>query len=239
MVDIRIISTGSEGNCYLLTNGEGRLLIEAGLPARQIYKALDHRVASLDGVLISHAHGDHIVGAKELAKRGVDLYMSKGTADDAGLTGHRIVHVEPSKTVVIKKRWAVVPFDAVHDGTQPLCFLIGTPKGDRILYASDTALIRAKFDGLTHIMIECNYREDLITDCPYRSRLFTTHMSVRGCIRFLNSIDKTTVKKVYLIHGSKENLNAMDAIEQVMDQTGFTRDQIVTKESPRKYKRLT
>jgi len=50
------IASGSKGNCYILSSGKNKLLIEAGLNFKEIQKQLNFDLKELDGVLISHEH---------------------------------------------------------------------------------------------------------------------------------------------------------------------------------------
>lgn len=53
---LQVIQSGSQGNSYCLeVNGEW-LLIELGLPWKQILKALNFNLEGISGVLVSHAH---------------------------------------------------------------------------------------------------------------------------------------------------------------------------------------
>ena len=67
-----ILGSGSKGNCTYIESPETRILIDAGLSAREIERRLryiDRTPESLDGVLISHEHADHIQGVGALARR--------------------------------------------------------------------------------------------------------------------------------------------------------------------------
>ena len=68
-------SSSSAGNLYRLEDGEGHsLAIECGLRYAEMQRSLGHHVSDLDGVLLSHAHGDHARAAKEVLRYGVPIY---------------------------------------------------------------------------------------------------------------------------------------------------------------------
>ena len=73
---IEVIASGSSGNCYKVSNEDTTLLIECGIPYKKIQKALNFKTTDIDGVLVSHEHGDHSKACKDLIKSGVDLYMT-------------------------------------------------------------------------------------------------------------------------------------------------------------------
>lgn len=53
---LKTISSGSSGNCYILTCGNEKLILDAGLPIKVIKQGLDFYLGGIQGVLISHAH---------------------------------------------------------------------------------------------------------------------------------------------------------------------------------------
>lgn len=66
-MDITVLSSGSHGNAYQIAVGMSRLLVEAGLPVRQLRQGMGFQLHAVDGVLISHAHGDHSASAGAVA----------------------------------------------------------------------------------------------------------------------------------------------------------------------------
>lgn len=49
----KAIVSGSKGNCYLLETEDGSLLIEAGIPIKQIKKALGFDFSNIQGCLVT------------------------------------------------------------------------------------------------------------------------------------------------------------------------------------------
>ena len=78
-----VLGSGSKGNCTYIESPETRILIDAGLSAREIERRLrqiDRSPAMLDGVLISHEHSDHIHGLGALARRyKLAVYANRAT----------------------------------------------------------------------------------------------------------------------------------------------------------------
>src|SRR5208283_5715515 len=64
-VSITVLSSGSGGNATVLTGGRTRLLVDCGLSCREICRRLSEQAIapeSLDGILITHEHSDHVSG---------------------------------------------------------------------------------------------------------------------------------------------------------------------------------
>ena len=81
---LHTLSSGSQGNCLLLSDGDTHILVDAGISTRRIKAGLAQLELSmdeLDGILITHEHTDHISGLATLIKHhAIPLYASPGTA---------------------------------------------------------------------------------------------------------------------------------------------------------------
>jgi len=224
---INVIASSSAGNACIVSHGQHTVLIEAGITIRDIGKAMSYHITDLDGALISHEHMDHAKSLRELARLGVDCYLSKGTAEALGITGHRIHPVEAKKQFSIGP-WFVLPIDLVHDAAEPLGFLICI-EDYRLLYACDTAYIPYTFPGqLTHIMLECNYSIEILREkiaagvLPrvMKRRLMRSHMSIDTVLKFLRANDLSRVQEIWLLHLSDRNSNEAQFKAEVQKQTG-------------------
>lgn len=222
---ITALASSSAGNAYLL-DGRSPLLLDCGLSIRELKRATGYRLSSLAGCLCTHEHGDHSKAAAGLMRAGVDCYMSQGTADTLGLTGHRLKIVKPLQQFPVGG-WAVLPFDTVHDAAEPLGFLVAGD-GEKILYLTDTAYCPYCFRGLTRIMIECNYSKKILEHNieagklhpGMRRRLLRSHMSLDRVLDFLAANDLTAVKEIVLLHLSDGNSDAEEFKRQVQAATG-------------------
>ena len=213
MLHFKIIASGSKGNAYLLKSGENMLMLECGIKFKELQKALNFNLSSVDACLLTHEHNDHSHSVKELIKRGIDIYCSQGTAEALGLSGHRVHIVKPLKQFNICDNWTVVPFDTIHDAREPLGFLISDKKGHKLLFATDTAYIKYKFEGLTHIAIECNHDREILKEnaengsinLTVAKRIMKNHMSIQALEKYLSQYDLSKIK-VYYLHQSEQNI---------------------------------
>jgi len=227
-MDIKIIASGSRGNAYRVSDGKTVLLLDAGIPYKDIQIGCDFRTSEIKGCLITHSHTDHSKGAKELIKRGIDVYTSRGTIEACGLNGHRVHTVTDRKSFKIGTL-IVTPFDVQHDAPEPLGFLAASEvTQDKVLYFTDTYYLKYRFSGITHILGECNYdRESLENAVRERrtppelgARLMKSHMSLEHFLEFLKANDLSRVRQIYLLHLSKNNSNAARMKRAVQALTG-------------------
>ena len=226
-MDVQVFGSSSKGNCYRLMAGGSPLLLEAGLPWKEIQRGCGFRTSELAGCLVSHDHQDHARAITDLLKAGIDCYMSRGTAEALGVNGHR-VHVVKALEQFKVGEWTVLAFDAVHDAPETLNFLLAHRSGIKVAYITDTAYCKYRFRGLTHILVEANYSLDLINrqvnegEIPVEQkvRLLKTHMSLETCKGFLRANDLSKVEAIYLLHLSDNNSDAERFKRETQELTG-------------------
>lgn len=91
---------------------------------------------------------------------------------------------------------------------------------EKLLFATDTYMIKYAFHGLDYIMIEANYDVNLVEDDALKNRLFKSHMGIDTTINYLKSIDLSNVKQIYLLHLSSRHSNEADFKKRVQAATG-------------------
>lgn len=227
MAEIKSFGSGSSGNCYIIESHGKKLMLEAGLKMQDIKKALGFKVSSLSGCVISHSHGDHAQSVKHVVKLGVSCYMSPGTAKEIGIDHHRIKTVPPRVPFKVDG-FTVLPFEVEHDTEAPYGYLIGTPCGEKILFATDTYFIRHRFKGLNKILIECNFAEDILNaniadgsvHKDQRKRLLKSHFSLENVKEFLKANDLSQVEEIWLLHLSDRNADGERFKREVAELTG-------------------
>lgn len=222
-MDIKIIASGSSGNAYLIGDGVTRLLLDAGIPFRRIQIGCGFRTSSIDGCLVTHRHGDHSAAIPKLIERGIAVYSN---ADVAGLY-EGVQELTALKEYTIGT-FRILPFEAEHD--VPCCGyqVTSVATGEKLVYITDSAYVKYTFSGLTHIMIEANYDEDIMLGnvrdekIPFSlaERVAGTHMSIDTLIDLLRANDMTKVRQIYLLHLSDNNSDAEAFKRLVQQETG-------------------
>jgi len=227
MIEFTPYASGSRGNCYRITDGRTPLLLECGIPYKEIQKKLNFRISEIVACLISHEHQDHSKSVRDLMKVGIDCYMSKGTAEALDVSGHRL-HIIKARQQFHIGSWVVLPFETQHDAVEPLGFLLANQDGDKLLYATDTYYIRYKFRDLTHIMIECNYAADILktnvkaglVEPALKSRILKSHFSLENVKSFLKANDLSKIQEIWLLHMSDGNSDEARFKREIQELTG-------------------
>ena len=232
-MELKILGSGSAGNCYILDNGKEALVIEAGVSFNEVKKAVGFDISRIVGCLISHAHGDHACYYPGFVDNCIHVFTSVGTWDSLrnkewGRNSYIIDVVSHEKYQ--KGNFTFMPFNIQHDAVEPLGFLINHPETGTILYATDTYYLEYIFEGLNNILIECNYRLDILeanvsagsVPKTQRDRTLQSHMSFDTCKETLLANDLRAVNNIVLIHLSDGNSNAAEFRQSIAEATGKT-----------------
>jgi phosphoribosyl 1,2-cyclic phosphodiesterase len=143
------------------------------------------------------------------------------------VAGHRIKIIRPRVQFQVGT-WAVLPFDVVHDAADPLGFLLANRAGEKLLYLTDTAYCKYRFNGLSHILIEVNYSIDILranvdagaVPVELKNRLLKSHMSLETVKEFLRANDLSRVEGIWLLHLSDGNSDAERFKKEIMELAG-------------------
>lgn len=226
-MDIQVLASGSSGNCYYLSDGASPILIECGIPWKEIQRGTNFRTSELVGALVSHGHKDHSHAAANVMAAGIDCYMSQGTAEALGLSGHRLHTVKPLQQFKVGA-WTVLPFEIQHDSADPLGFLLMSQAGEKLLYATDTYYLKYRFQGLHYLLLECNYALDILqknvaaglVPAAVKNRVLRSHFSLEHVKGFLQANDLSQVREIWLLHLSDGNSDAARFKREIQGLTG-------------------
>lgn len=219
-MEIKVIASSSSGNCYFVSDGITNLLIEAGVNLNRIRKYVN--LSSLSGCLISHEHLDHSKYAKEIAKY-CNIYSSKGTLEALGSFGNFEFRKQAINGLIKIGTFYIKTFETVHDAIDPVGFLIlSSHLKETLFFATDTKVIKNKFENLDYIMIEANYSLNIADNnlTALERRRYNTHLSLEGVVAFLKTLDLTKTKKMYLMHLSDSASDEKYFKETVQKLTG-------------------
>ena len=171
---VRILASGSSGNSIFVRLGDTRVLVDAGISYTRIRKrleAIDESVGQLSAVLITHEHGDHVTGLKQLLKKNPDLPViaTAGTIRSLKMHGIDTRRITPGTPL----QWStidVIGFNVSHDAEQPIGVRLET--GDfAMAIATDlgfwTDEVAEALTGCPFIVAEANHDLEMLRMGPY------------------------------------------------------------------------
>ena len=84
MVRFTVLASGSKGNSTVISGGRTRILVDAGLSCRELFRRMKlagEDPATLDAIVITHEHQDHVNGLAVTARKlGIPVYFTEAHA---------------------------------------------------------------------------------------------------------------------------------------------------------------
>lgn len=182
-----VLGSGSTGNAILISTEKTKILVDAGLSAKEIIRRLalvGVDFCELDAILITHEHSDHANGLRVLLNSvKCPVYLSGATLDaylreksnktnnepkkrqDA--VKNRIVEIESSKDFRIGEI-DFEPFSVPHDAADNFGF-VAKHAGIRLATVTDlghlTTLVKQKLQNCDAIILESNHDRNMLKAC--------------------------------------------------------------------------
>lgn len=226
---IKVIASGSKGNCTLVICDDTKILIDIGITLAYLKNSLDNiniDIDSIDGILISHIHSDHIKGLTQLVKKHkIKIYASAELLYD-------LVKIVPIDTIVVVDNKFMINdvevtlIETSHDVTS-YGFIIGYNNKEAV-YITDTGYINKKHYKTTMnkdiYVIESNHDEEMLMNGPYPYHLKQRvigdkgHLSNRYTGKYLTKVIGDNTKYILLAHISENNNTYELALEQVKEE---------------------
>lgn len=219
MTKLKVLGSSSQGNCYIFECQGESLIIELGLPWKEILKGLDYNLTKVQACLVSHCHLDHSKSIPNAIKNGLSVYSCK---DVQSIHSDVKVLQRGLKTQI--GAFLVQPIPMQHN-VECIGFLIITPDKQKILFATDTNSIPYRFKNLNHILVEGNYSDELIIDnmCDdkYSRSASENHMEINDTIDFVKNNYSSSLMNVVLLHLSSGNADEKQFVEKVKHELGM------------------
>jgi phosphoribosyl 1,2-cyclic phosphodiesterase len=218
---LTVLGSGSRGNCSLVATTECRLLLDAGLSARQIVQRLEAagvRPESLDGILVTHEHSDHIAGLSIFCRRfNVPIYTNPLTAESlrrGSLESYAHWKLFGTGAVYSIKDIEIQSFYVPHDAVDPTAFVLTANEGSigfltDLGYAPKLALERIR--NVDILVVETNHDERMLQEDNKRpwsvkQRILSRHghLSHEAAAKLVASIAGQRLRHVVLGHLSRD-----------------------------------
>jgi phosphoribosyl 1,2-cyclic phosphodiesterase len=226
-VSVSMLASGSRGNCAVVASAKTKILVDAGISARETFKrikCLGQDPRSLAAILITHEHSDHVYGLATLAKKlKIPVFMTgatqqmwaramrngKGTAAKL----EKFERFESGCSFQIGDI-AVQPFTIPHDAADPVGFTFRA-EGVKIGLATDLGYIpisvRDHLRGCDVLIMESNHDLEMLRGGPYpwsvKQRVMSRvgHLSNEALADFFSNDYDNYATFVVLAHLSEQN----------------------------------
>ena len=233
---ISSLNSGSNGNCYYIGNHEEAILVDAGIPCREVERRMKQNGLSLKlvkAVFISHEHTDHIRGLEVLSrKHQLPVYITPATETgghlriEAALV-RRFTAYEPVSVGGL----TVMPFPKFHDAVDPHSFTV-SGNGLHIGVFTDIGApcnhLAAQLQRCHAAFLEANYDEEMLEKGRYPFFLKRRisggqgHLSNRQALELFLAHRAPHLTHLLLSHLSQDNNRPELALEMFQKHAGGT-----------------
>ncbi|MGL4345932.1 MAG: MBL fold metallo-hydrolase [Cellulosilyticaceae bacterium] len=249
------IASGSSGNCTFIEGGQTKLLIDAGLSGKKIIEGLtkiDIDPATLDGILITHEHSDHIKGVGILSRKyHLPIYATSATWETLleknmiGKVADDCIRMLEKDTPLLIGDIRVLPYKIYHDATDPVGYVFEY-NNKKMSFATDLGKVDRyiinQIQGSHGILLEFNHDVNMLEASSYpfplKRRILGDegHLCNELAAKVLAYIYHDQLEWAILGHLSKENnlpdlayLCAKNALEEQNIRIGTDIDVEVAK----------
>jgi len=241
-LDICVLASGSNANSLLVRAGRTRVLIDAGLSARETVRRLDTLAVapeSVAAICLTHEHKDHCKGVAVLhARYGIPLYANAGTIEGVmrDQAGARLDwNVFSTGAGFPLHELAIHPFSVSHDAFEPVGFTIAAGES-RIGIITDSGSVPAAALDRLHacdlVVMEANHDTAMLRQSgrPYALRRRIEgprgHLSNVAAADALCSLGPSRLQAVLLAHLSADCNTpelATDTVRDALGRAGMAR----------------
>lgn len=224
-----VFASGSKGNVTYIETKNHRILLDMGKNKKYIVdslKALDVDPKSIDIILISHLHSDHISALETFTKSYAATVCMPQEMFASLDSLQNYEHIKIYDDEINIDSLKIYALKSSHDAVGSRNFII-EEDGASIVQITDTGYIKSKyFNKLKNrdiYLLESNHDVEMLTHGPYpewlKRRVLSDegHLSNQACGFYLSKLIGPKTKKVFLMHLSEVN-NASDvALKTVND----------------------
>mgnify|MGYP000217001005 CR=1 FL=1 len=227
--------SGSSGNSLFVESENTKLLVDAGVSSKKIEEALANLEidpTSIDGILITHEHSDHVQGLGTFAKKfNLPVFVNEKTLDAMPKQKEKISEKNINFFKIEEKfeinDLKIKPFAIPHDAANPCGFSVY--KGDKkISVATDVghmtnSIVKSMEESL-FVLLEANYDPEVLRCSPYPYSLKTRiagptgHLPNEMAGKTLTYLLQSGLKNAMLGHLSKESNFPELAYQTVLDE---------------------
>lgn len=163
----------------------------------------------------SHPPLDHSKSVKDFRQMGIPIYGLYSKAVPMRTMKIGEFNVKPFDLTTIDGNWT-----HTHANGEPCPiygFLITHKEMRRMLYITDTELIKWRFKDINHILLGVNYDKDLIDrdNTVKANHVFRGHLSIDTACEFVNANYSDSLQNVIMCHLSSENADSDSFIEKM------------------------
>ncbi|MFW6269050.1 MAG: MBL fold metallo-hydrolase [Bacillota bacterium] len=219
-IKISVLASGSSGNSILIASKKRTILIDAGLSGKELVKRInkcDINEGSIDAILVTHEHSDHIKGAGILSRKlDLPVYANRLTWQEAESCMGKI---KKENKKIFEEEFmigdlGIIPYQISHDAEDPVGYIIHY-KNKKIGIATDmgcvTEEVKSRLQDLDFLILEANHDLEMLMTGSYpyylkqRIKGEEGHLSNDATADLIPKLVNGKCPHILLAHLSKDN----------------------------------
>ena len=234
-------ASGSTGNALYIESEQTRILVDAGISAKQLtmrLQQLDVDASTIQAIFVTHEHIDHVKGLGVLARRlQIPVYMNEPTwrhlPSSVGEIPEPLKNVMETGASLEFKDLLIESIPVSHDAAEPVGYQIHHGK-EKLATVTDLGYVSSRIidflQGVDTLIWESNHDVEMLRMGSYpwnvKRRILsdTGHLSNEDAGEALAEILKGMGENVYLAHLSKDNNLSELAhltVKNILEETGL------------------
>jgi phosphoribosyl 1,2-cyclic phosphodiesterase len=213
------LGSGSQGNAHLIETRHVRVLVDCGFAAREIERRLERlqvEPSSLDAILVTHEHSDHIRGLRVLARRyRLPVWMTFGThigSDHSELPQLHLIDRQSGRFSI--GDLLITPYTVPHDAREP-CQFVFSCNQTRLGLLTDTGHVTPhvleQLRDCDSLILEFNHDLEMLAAGPYPPSLQARvggshgHLNNHQSVQLLSRLETARLQHLVAAHLSEKN----------------------------------
>ena len=211
------LGSGSRGNALIVDVGDTRVLLDCGFSVKATVERLGRlgiAAESIDAVLLTHEHSDHLGSAARFAARfGLPVYLTYGTQQALSDCWPNCRLIDSHQAFAIGSL-EVQAFPVPHDAREPVQYVFSDGQ-HRLGVLTDcgtvTAHVLSMLDACNALVLECNHDTRLLAESSYPAMLKRRisgnfgHLGNGQAAELLTRIETSRLQHIVAAHLSEQN----------------------------------
>ena len=219
MAKLKVVGSGSKGNCYIIQTSTSTLILELGVRWKEVLKALNYDISNVAAALASHIHTDHSKSIPDALKYNIPIYSNQSVAG----WYEGVKALKPKVNYKIGD-FKVMPLEVEHNCLN-FAYIIQHDEFGKLMFCTDAVRFPYKVKGINHMLIEANYSNDVVIDnlCNNYDIMShnENHMEIGETLNAVSNNYSDELNNIVLIHLSQFQSDFNDFSDKIVQQVGI------------------
>jgi len=235
-MNVKILASGSKGNCLLIESNNNYIMIDVGISFKKIKEKISKinvKEEAIKALFITHEHKDHIAGLKMLLTKlkGIKVFLTAGTYKALKMDVIEIldnfVIIKSEEEIMLKNEILIIPFELSHDANEPVGFIIKKGK-KKIVLITDTGYVDEYYYNMLKnadlYILEANHSAKMLINSnrpqAIKMRILGEkgHLSNDDASWLINEFTKNKDYAIWVVAHISDDCNSLGEIKKTINK---------------------